>query len=595
MFGKFSPSGRHVAYLRDRNICVQNVRTLGIRRLTTDGSDTIVNGTGDWVYEEEFELRDGFQWSPDGRFVAYWQFDTSGVPTFSLVNDTDSLYPAVVTIPYPKAGQKNSACRVGVVKASGGKTRWLRTSNDPRNHYIPKMGWAAGSKAIVLQQLNRLQNTNEVIIADVRTGTSRKVLCEQDSAWVDVDDGPTWLDDGKRFIWPSERDGWQHLYLVSRSGAEMKLLTPGQSDVIRLECADKEGAWACYTASPDNPTQQYLYRAPLDGGGNVERLTPPDPKGTHSYDISPDCKWALHTYSSFGVPPVVELISLPDHRTIRTLADNSELRDKLAALKKGPAEFFRVDIGDGVMLDAWCIKPPDFDPDGRYPLLFHVYGEPAGQTVLDRWGGNTYLWHLMLAQRGCVVMSVDNRGTPAPRGRQWRKCIYGQVGILASADQAAAAREIIAQRPYIDPNRVGIWGWSGGGSMTLNAIFRYPCLYRTAIAIAFISDQRFYDTIYQERYMGLPDDNPQGYKNGSPITFAHQLEGNLLLVHGTGDDNCHYQNCEALVNELIKHKKPFTMMAYPNRTHSLKEGEGTTPHLYKLMTCYLEDNLLIEY
>ena len=593
MFAKFSPDGRRVAYLRDRNLYVQNVKTLKIKQLTHDGSQTIVNGTGDWVYEEEFNLRDGFRWSPDSKSIAYWQFDTFGVPSYCLIDDTGSLYPKVTTIPYPKVGQKNSACRIGVVKASGGRTRWLRLSDDLRNHYIPQMGWTTDSKYIVLQQLNRLQNTADVIMADVRTGAGRTVLCEKDDAWVEVCDNPLWLDGGKSFTWLSERDGWQHLYRVSRTDGQTMQLTPGPFDVIRLERIDEKEGRAYYMASPDNPTQQYLYRVPLDGSGKAERITPHGQAGTHAYDISPDCRWALHTYSSFDVPPVVELVSLPDHRTVRVLADNSELRGKLAALKRCPTEFFRVDVGDGVLLDAWCMKPPDFDPGRRYPLLFHVYGEPAGQTVLDQWGGEKYLWHLMLTQRGCIVMSVDNRGTPAPRGRQWRKCIYRQVGILASADQAAAAREILAQRPYIDSNRVGVWGWSGGGSMTLNAIFRYPELFHTAIAIAFISDQRFYDTIYQERYMGLPDDNAEGYKNGSPITFAHQLKGNLLLIHGTGDDNCHYQNCEALVNELIKDKKQFRMMAYPNRTHSIREGEGTRLHLYELMTSYIEENLHI--
>jgi dipeptidyl-peptidase-4 len=276
---------------------------------------------------------------------------------------------------------------------------------------------------------------------------------------------------------------------------------------------------------------------------------------------------------------------------VRILADKSELREKLNELKKSPTEFFRVDIGDGVLLDGWCIKPPDFDPGRKYPLFFYVYGEPAGQTVMDRWGDKRYLWHLMLAQQGYLVMSVDNRGTPAPLGRAWRKCIYRQIGILASADQAAAARAIIKNRPYVDPDRIGIWGWSGGGSMSLNAIFRYPDLYHTAMAIAFISNQRFYDTIYQERYMGLPDDNEEGYKNGSPITYAHKLKGNLLIVYGTGDDNCHYQNCQALVNELIKHNKHFTMMSYPNRTHSIKEGENTRRHLYELLTRYLHEHL----
>lgn len=593
MFAKFSPDGRRVAYLRDRNIYVEDVRTLRIKQLTRDGSATIVNGTGDWVYEEEFDLRDGFAWSPDSKSIAYWQFDTSGVPSYCLVNDTDSLYPEITRIPYPKVGQKNSACRVGIVKASGGPTRWIHVSKDLRDHYIPRMCWADDSKSVMLQQLNRLQNTDEVIAADVRRGTGRAVLCERDDAWVEVCDSLTWLDGGRSFTWLSERDGWQHLYRVSREDGQATLLTPGQFDVIRFERIDEKGGWAYYVASPDYPTQRYLYRVPLDGSGRAERITPQGQEGTHAYDISPDCKWALHTCSSFSVPPVVELVSLPDHRVVRVLVDNSELRQRLAVLKRWPTEFFRVDIGDGVLLDAWCIKPPDFDPARRYPLLFHVYGEPAGRTVLDQWGGEKYLWHLLLAQRGCIVMSVDNRGTPAPRGRQWRKCIYRQVGILASADQAAAARAILAQRPYIDPNRVGVWGWSGGGSMTLNAIFRYPDLYRTAIAIAFISDQRYYDTIYQERYMGLPDDNAEGYKNGSPITFAHQLKGNLLLIHGTGDDNCHYQNCEALINELIRHKKQFCMMAYPNRTHSIQEGEGTKLHLYELMTSYIEENLHI--
>ena len=307
--------------------------------------------------------------------------------------------------------------------------------------------------------------------------------------------------------------------------------------------------------------------------------------------MSHDSKWAIHTYSSANKPPVIDLVRLPEHAKVRVLEDNSELREKIAALKKHPIEFFRIDIGDGVLLDGWRIKPPDFDPQKQYPLFFHVYGEPAGQTVLDRWGGEKYLWHLMLAQQGYLVVSVDNRGTPAPRGRQWRKCVYRQIGILASADQAAATRAIIKSWPYVDPDRIGIWGWSGGGSMSLNAIFRYPDLYHTAMAIAFISNQRFYDTIYQERYMGLPDDNEEGFKNGSPITFAHQLKGNLLIIHGTGDDNCHYQSCEALINELIKHGKHFSMMSYPNRSHSIKEGEGTRRHLYELLTRYLKENL----
>jgi dipeptidyl-peptidase-4 len=591
MFAKISPDGCRVAYVHERNLFVQDLNDLSITQLTTDNSDTIINGTSDWVYEEEFGLRDGFRWSPDGNSIAYWQFDTEDVCDFSLTNYTDSLYPEITTFQYPKVGQKNSACRVGVISSGGGQTGWLDVPGDPRNHYIPKMDWAKNSREIVLQQLNRLQNTNKVMLADACSGCVRTILTESDQAWVDVGDSLKWLDDGSAFTWLSERDGWRHLYLVSRSGDKISLLTPGQFDVISIQSIDEEGGWVYYIVSPDNPAQRYLYRSPLDGSGKVERVTPITQKGTHSYQISKDSRWAFHTYSSFDTPPIIELISLPEHTTENVLADNSELQAKLDKLKRTPTEFFRVDIGEGVQLDGWCMKPPDFNPKKKYPLFFYVYGEPAGQTVNDVWGGKRYLWHLMLAQQGYLVMSVDNRGTSAPRGREWRKCIYRQIGILASADQAAATRAIIKRRPYVDPDRIGIWGWSGGGSMSLNAIFRYPDLYHTAMAIAFISNQRFYDTIYQERYMGLPDDNEEGYTNGSPITFAHQLKGNLLIVHGTADDNCHYQSFETLVNELIKHNKHFSMMSYPNRTHAIKEGENTRRHLYGLLTRYLNENL----
>ncbi len=599
MFAKFSPDSRYVAYVCEKNLYVQYLKNYRIKQLTKDGSTTIINGTSDWVYEEEFRLRDGFRWSPDSKLIAYWQFDTEGTRDFHLINYTDSLYPKISTFKYPKVGQVNSSCRVGVVSIRGGKSQWFKVPGDPRNNYVPKMQWASNSKEVVLQQLNRLQNTNKVMLCEVRagwfgdihTGPLRAVLTEQDEAWIDVSDDLKWLDDGSSFTWVSERDGWRHLYLVSRSGRTLTLLTPGQFDVISIQSIDEMSGWVYYTASLDNPTQRYLYRSALDGSGKVERVTPINQKGSHRYQISSDSKWAFHTYSSFDTPPIIELVSLPGHKTVRILADNSELRAKLSKLKKNPTEFFRIDIGHGVLLDGWCMKPPDFEPTKQYPLLFYVYGEPAGQTVVDRWAEKRYLWHLMLTQQGYVVMSVDNRGTSAPRGRAWRKCIYRQIGILASADQAAATRAIIKNRPYIDPDRIGIWGWSGGGSMSLNAIFRYPDLYHTAMAIAFISNQRFYDTIYQERYMGLPDDNEQGYKNGSPITYAHQLKGNLLIVHGTGDDNCHYQSCEALINELIKHNKHFSMMSYPNRTHSIKEGKNTRLHLYELLTGYLKENL----
>lgn len=594
MFAKFSPDGRRVGYVCKNNIYVEDLESGRVFTLTHDGSTTLINGTFDWVYEEELFLRDGFRWSPDGASIAYWQLDSSGVKAYPLVNNTDTLYPMTTLVPYPKVGETNSAARVGVVSAEGGETRWMQVPGDPRDNYIARMDWAASPHEIVIQRVNRLQNTNDVLLGDARTGEVRRAISEWDAAWIDVGDDLHWINGGKQFTWLSERDGWRHIYVFSRAGDRAVKVTKGPFDVMDLVQVDERDGWVYYAASPDNPTQRFLYRTRLSGEGEPERLTPTDQGGTHAYQLSPDAKWAIHTASSFGNPPVIDLISLPDHKRVRPLAENNALRTKVAALAKGSTEFFRVDIGDGVELDGWVMKPPGFDPAKRYPLLIHVYGEPAGQTVLDQWGGHNYLWHLMLAQQGYVVASVDNRGTPAPRGRVWRKSIYRQVGILASKDQAAALRALKSRWSFIDGERVGIWGWSGGGSMTLNAILRYPELYKTGIAVAPVPDQRLYDTIYQERYMGLPKDNEQGFRDGSPVTFADRLQGNLLLIHGTGDDNCHYQGSERMINALVAANKAFTMMAYPNRSHGIYEGKNTTRHVYESMTRYLKQNLPAE-
>jgi len=589
-FAKFSPDGTRIGYVCANDIYVEDVVSGATTRLTSAGTESLINGTFDWVYEEEFSLRDGYRWSPDGKRIAYWQIDASGIEAYHLVNNTDDLYPKLKPVVYPKAGTTNPACRVGVVAATGGETRWFDVPGDPRNHYIARMEWAKSSDEIVLQQLNRLQNRAKVMLGTVADCKVRTVHVDEDETWVDVCDDLKWLGLGHWFTWVSERDGWRHAYLVSRSGDETQCITSGDYDVISVVHID-EGSWLYFIASPENAAQRFLFRISLRGEGKPERITPAAMGGTHSYQVSPDARWAFHTYSSFGEPPRVDLVRLPSHETVRVLQDNSALREKVGGLARGEASFFQIEIDDGIELDAWCIKPPGFDPEKRYPLLFHVYGEPAGQTVLDRWGGTYYLWHLMLAQQGYVIMSVDNRGTPAPKGRAWRKCVYQKVGLLPSGEQAAATRALSKKWSWIDRDRIGIWGWSGGGSMTLNALFRYPDLYRTGMAIATVPDQKLYDTIYIERYMGLPQDDPEVYRQGSPITFARHLEGNLLLVHGTGDDNCHYQGPERLINELIKHNKRFTMMAYPNRGHSIYEGENTLRHLFELLTRYLNDNL----
>ncbi len=589
MYAKFSPSGDRVAYVRRGNIYVERLADDTITRLTTDADSLHVNGMTDWVYEEEFDLRDGFRWSPDGTKIAYWHFDMTGVRTFTLINDTDSLYPFTIPIQYPKAGTPNSAVRVGVVGADGGQTTWIFLPDDLRDNYLPRMEWA-GSKELVLQRINRLQNTDRVLLADIVTGGTHPILTEQDSAWVDVVDEITWISNGTRFLWISERDGWRHVYSVARQGGAPVLLTPGGFDVIDVAAVDEPGGWLYYIASPDNATQRYLYRVRLSGGGRPERVTPADAPGTHSYLISPDARWAIHTASRFDAPPVTDLVRLPIHQVVRTLVENAGLRAAVESLVPRHTEFFKVKVGGGVTLDGWMIRPRDFDSTKSYPLLMYVYGEPAGQTVRDQWYGPLGVWHRLLADQGYVVASVDNRGTPAPRGRAWRKVVYRQVGVLSSREQADAVRALTRSRSYLDSTRVAIWGWSGGGSSTLQAMFRYSDVYAVGMAVAPVPDQRLYDTIYQERYMGLPQDG-DAYRLASPITFADGLHSRLLLVHGSGDDNVHYQGTERLVNRLVSLGKPFDFMAYPNRSHCICEGRGTTLHIYSLLTRYLVEHL----
>ncbi|MDA7915294.1 DPP IV N-terminal domain-containing protein, partial [bacterium] len=570
MFAKFSPSGKQIAYVHDNDVYVEDLLNSTIQKVTKRASDAIINGTTDWVYEEELGLRDAFMWSPDGKRIAFWQLDTSAVPQFPLVNHTDSLYPEVTWFGYPKVGQNNAECRVGMVEIESGETKLIELPGNASQHYIPRMEFLPQDRdvdqepRILIQQLNRLQNTNRLFLADFRSNTVSEVMVERDAAWIDVHDELNWLDDASSFTWMSERDGWRHLYLVTLDDGATKQITSGDFDVIELLKVNEADGLAYFIASPDEASQRYLYRVNLDGT-NMQRVTPAGVAATHSYKISPDAQFAIHQVSRFDEPPAWNLVTLPDHKQVRVLESNEALRNTISALARTPTEFFRVTLPPDesaedqesapLELEAWCMLPPNFDKTKSYPLLIYVYGEPAGTTVVNRWSSKSYLWHQMLAQQGYVVMSFDNRGTKSPRGRAWRKSIYRKIGIIPPADQAAAARMVLKDRSYLDPDRVGIWGWSGGGSSSLHAIFKHPDLYSTAVAVAPVPNQRYYDTIYQERYMGLPDTNVEGFKEGSPINFANQLEGNLLLVHGTGDDNCHYQTLELLINELIKHNK----------------------------------------
>ncbi|MBK6722772.1 MAG: S9 family peptidase [Acidobacteria bacterium] len=590
MFAKFSPDGTRVGYVSKQNIYIEDLASSKITQITTDGGGNIINGTFDWVYEEELDCRDGFRWSPDGKTIAYWQSDTKNIGTFYLIDNVSDIYSKPIPLPYPKVGTKLSAVKIGVILATGGKTMWFEMPGDPTNNYIARMDFIPNSNELMIQQLNRLQNTNKVWIGDAAKLTLNNILTETDSAFLDIHDNIRWLDGEKYFTWTSERDGWRHLYRVSRDGKEIKAVTKGDFDVVNINCIDPAGGYVYYIASPDSFLERYLYRSRLDGTGKAERVTPASTPGHHSYQMSADAKWAIHTYNNSTTPNRISLVYVPDHKDTKLMEDNRELKAKYDALGLKPKEFFKVDIGED-KLDAYMIKPANFDPAKKYPLLFYVYGEPAGTTVQNNWDGGEGLWHQYLAQKGFVVVSVDNRGTRTPRGHKWRQSIYGQIGILASEDQSKAARKILNTYPFLDSSRVGMWGWSGGGQMTLNCMFRYPDIYKTGIAIAFVSDQKLYDATYQERYMGLLETNAKGYFDGSPINHAKNLQGNLMIIHGTGDDNVHYQSFEMLTNELIKHNKLFTMMSYPMRSHGINEGANTTLHLRRTMEKYWLANL----
>lgn len=594
MFAKFSPDSKMIAYVSEHNIFVEDAATQISRMLTTDGTRKMINGTFDWVYEEEFNCRDGFRWSPDSRHIAFWQVDASRIRDFYMINNTDSPYSRMIPVEYPKVGESPSSVRIGVVTVSGGILRWMKIEGDPSQHYIPRMEWS-GSNELIVQQLDRKQQESKLIYCNIADGVARTFWAENDKAWVDLNtDEPVgwlWVNKGQDFLWVSEKDGWRHIYKISRDGKNVTLLSKGDFDIDDIKAVDEVNNFIYFSASPENATQLYLYRVRINNPNKQYREEPElvsnKYTGTHKYNISPTARIAQHTFSNHKTPPVKEWVSLPDHKPLNA---SRSMASVIKASDKNEVEYLQLITEDNVVLDAWINKPARFDSTRKYPLVLYVYGEPASSTVLDEYGRQSnFLYNGDMREDGYIQASIDNRGTPSLKGAGWRKSIYRQIGRQNIRDLAMGTKKLL-ERPYIDRSRVAVWGWSGGAASTLNLLFQYPDMFQTGIAIAAITNQLFYDNIYQERYMGIPQENKEDFLAGSPVTHAKNLRGNLLYIHGTGDDNVHYSNAELLINELVKHDKQFQFMAYPNRSHSISEGEGTSAHLSNLYTKFLKAN-----
>ncbi|MTH13964.1 DPP IV N-terminal domain-containing protein [Flavobacterium sp. LC2016-01] len=588
MFAKFSSDSENVAYVSKHNIYLENLNSAKITPLTTDGTDKIINGTFDWVYEEELAARDGFRWNPDGKSIAFWRVDASETKFHLMINNTDALYPFTIPVEYPKAGEKPSSVKIGVIDIASLKTNWLNIPGAPDNNYLVRMEWM-NNQSVMVVQLNRNQNQASIYKCDAKSGEASLIYQEKSDSWIDVFDISSgeydvfscpFVDSGKAFLWSSDADGWMHIYKISIDGKKKELITTENFDAY-FKAYNEKTKSVYFIASPTDATQRYLYETNLDSK-KTKRVTPKEFEGTNEYRFSTNGEFATHTNSNINRNRNNRLVALSGHKKIfPETADAFSKPERNYSMEK-----FKVTTVDGIEIDGIMAKPLNFDPAKKYPVFFYVYGEPMATVANDE----PYFYGLItpLIPAGYIGIAMDNRGTPAMKGTKWRKSIYKNIGIINTHDQAMAAKEVLKWN-FIDSDKVAIHGWSGGGAMTLNLMFQFPEIYKTGIAISAVTDQHFYDNIYTERYMGLPSENEANYTKASPVTYAKNLKGNLLYIHGTGDDNVHYKNAEVLINELIKYDKMFNLMIYPNRTHNISEGEGTMKHLFDTFINYIKE------
>ncbi|WP_114777548.1 S9 family peptidase [Botryobacter ruber] len=585
LYATFSPDASRVAFARDNNLFFVDLNTMQETQITTSGKyNEVINGYTDWVYEEEFGFAQAFTWAPDGSKIAFYTFDERQVPEFNM-QVWGELYPQDYRFKYPKAGEANSVVTVSVYHIGKGQTVKMDTGTETDN-YIPRIKWTSDSNLLSMQRMNRLQNTLELLHANATTGNASVILTETDKAYIDITDDLTYLKDGKSFIHSSEKDGYNHLYLYNMNGKLVRQLTKGNWEVSSFTGFDEKNDVLYYMSTEVSPLDRHLYSISIKGK-NKKRLT--DVAGTHTINMSRDFKYYLDYHTAANVPLTVSLHTAKDGKLVKVLEDNQVLRNRLAQYDMAQQEFFTMKTADGTELNGWMMKPTDFDPNKKYPVLMFVYGGPGSQTVTNSWGGANYLWHQTLAGKGVIVVSVDNRGTGA-RGAAFKKVTYANLGKYEIEDQVEAAKWL-GRQPYVDKNRIGIWGHSYGGYMTLLGLTKGNGVFRAGIAVAPVTNWRFYDTIYTERYLKKPQDNPEGYDENSPLLFADKLQGKLLLIHGTGDDNVHFQNAVAMQDALISANKQFESFYYPNRSHGVSGGV-TTLHRFTMMTNFLERNLI---
>lgn len=581
---QFSPDGTEIAFLKDYNIYDIDIVSGSIVQLTTQGTQDLLVGQVDWVYGEEFSINTGFIWSLDGRYIAYYQMDQSAVPIFPI---TDFIPPdnVVANTHYPRAGENNSIVKIGVVSVKDSSTVWMDIGSNT-DIYIPRIKWTPVSGSLAIQRLNRLQDKLDLLSADIQTGKTRIILTEQNaSGWIDIYDDLTFIQDGKQFIWSSNRSGYKHLYLYNIDGIQVQQLTSGKWEVDDLVGIDEENELAYFRSTEKASWERHLYSVDLTGSG-FRRITQGD--GWHTISMPADCSCYLDFFCTYIQPNNVSLYSA-EGKPVDVVEPNDVA--ELQNLNLVKPEFLTFVSDEGVELPAFMIKPPDFNPAKKYPVLMYTYGGPAIQVVCDQWEDDARkrnLWHEMMAQEGYIIFTLDNRDTIG-RGRDFEQAVYRQWGTLDIQDKIAGVK-YLQKLPYVDGGRIGIWGWSHGGYLTCMCMLKAADYFTTGIAVAPPTDWLNYDTIYTERYMGLPQDNQEGYKTSSALNYVDGLKGKLLIIHGTADDNVHMSNTMQLIYAFENGRQPFDVMIYPRKKHHM-DGQDTKVHLFNLMTDYIKRNL----